>query len=668
MKALLTPPLIPAGDAENKFLNADLVQVIRSNEEAGAASVSGSLNRQACLGSKPYIVFLNEGDRIVQNGWLSRSLEKLESWKGVGAAVLTPFFQFRHTDEALLRNGMIDIRFRESSIDYFGRIENIEILAGRPIICRRHCFKNLSGFDGDLGPFFDLDLILRIRKKGWRVLCLADETLPRASVCVERLRRQNGFSHRRSRLFYVAKNFPARLPSLIHENVPLFSPEENPKAFQDALLLLKKIIRANDPGELSEPLPAACRRLAEILGERAVDQFLSDIEISQGYRKLSFGIYDHALQTPGGGQKYACTIASVLQDDYDITFISNKSVTIKKLQEWYGLDLGRCRLKIVKIPFFEKKGRDFIDQGLVTGAENPFDIIAEESRLHDIFMNVNMLTKVKPKSAVSVFLCHFPDSKKTRHFAVDQYTYMIANSRYTIEWLKKRWKMSPSVHVYPPVDMIAEPGVKERVILSVARFDATGSKKQIELVEAFERLRREAPAEVTAGWKLALAGGSYGRNPYLQRVRRKVGVNPHIELYENLPVDKLKALYAKAAIFWHACGLGTDVPERIEHFGMATVEAMQNGCVPVVINKGGQREIVEHGVSGFLFDDIDGLCDHTRRLMVDGDFLKEFSKKAFDRGKSFSREGFDAAIRAFFLGITQKHFNRSSEGDSQNAF
>ena len=36
-----------------------------------------------------------------------------------------------------------------------------------------------------------------------------------------------------------------------------------------------------------------------------------------------------------------------------------------------------------------------------------------------------------------------------------------------------------------------------------------------------------------------------------------------------------------------------------EHFGITTVEAMAAGCVPVVIDKADQREIVRHVTDGY---------------------------------------------------------------------
>jgi glycosyltransferase involved in cell wall biosynthesis len=70
------------------------------------------------------------------------------------------------------------------------------------------------------------------------------------------------------------------------------------------------------------------------------------------------------------------------------------------------------------------------------------------------------------------------------------------------------------------------------------------------------------------------------------------------------------------------------------------VEAMAAGCVPVVINKGGQSEIVEHEVSGFVWETLDELQYYTARL-IDDDILRlQMSGAARKRAQIFSRERF----------------------------
>ena len=86
-----------------------------------------------------------------------------------------------------------------------------------------------------------------------------------------------------------------------------------------------------------------------------------------------------------------------------------------------------------------------------------------------------------------------------------------------------------------------------------------------------------------------------------------------------LTLRELRSLFARASVYWHATGLGEDPelhPERMEHFGIATVEAMSAGAVPVAIGVAGQLEVFDDGVEGFHFHDLDEL------LKVDADGWK----------------------------------------------
>jgi len=80
----------------------------------------------------------------------------------------------------------------------------------------------------------------------------------------------------------------------------------------------------------------------------------------------------------------------------------------------------------------------------------------------------------------------------------------------------------------------------------------------------------------------------------------------------------------------------------VEHFGISTAEAMAAGCVPVVINKGGQPEIVEHGVNGFVWETLDELRNYTTRLINDDALRAKMSEAARKRAQVFRSESFVA--------------------------
>ncbi len=223
---------------------------------------------------------------------------------------------------------------------------------------------------------------------------------------------------------------------------------------------------------------------------------------------------------------------------------------------------------------------------------------------------------------------------------IASYDAVVSNSEFTRRWVQRYWGTDSTV-VYPPVTMQAR-GDKEKIILAVGRFfaaEAGHSKKQLEMVEAFRRLVDRG----LEGWTLHLVGGcSDVDRPYLEQVQAAAEGLP-IELHVDAPGDELRALYGKASIYWQATGLGEDPerdPDRLEHFGIATVEAMSAGAVPVVIGLAGQIEIVQPGVSGFHFATLDELVERTEAVVADDELRATLSQAAESRARDFSVEAF----------------------------
>ncbi|HEY8525560.1 MAG TPA: glycosyltransferase family 4 protein [Acidimicrobiales bacterium] len=234
---------------------------------------------------------------------------------------------------------------------------------------------------------------------------------------------------------------------------------------------------------------------------------------------------------------------------------------------------------------------------------------------------------------------------------VETYGAIVSNSEFTRHWVERWWECDSQV-VYPPVTM-HEGGAKEPVILSVGRFfaaDMGHSKKQLELVRAFRKLYEQG----VRGWTLHLVGGcSDDGRSYFDQVQREAAGYP-VELHPNASGQELEDLYRRASIYWHASGLGEDPerhPGRLEHFGITTAEAMSAGAVPVVIGLAGQLETVRHGVDGFHFQTLDGLCALTRRLIDDEALRRQMSASSAARARTFSIEAFERRLRAVIDGL-----------------
>jgi glycosyltransferase involved in cell wall biosynthesis len=72
------------------------------------------------------------------------------------------------------------------------------------------------------------------------------------------------------------------------------------------------------------------------------------------------------------------------------------------------------------------------------------------------------------------------------------------------------------------------------------------------------------------------------------------------------------------------------LPSEMESFGLAALEAMACGVVPVATRVGGVPELVTHGKDGFLeaVGDIPGQAARVWELLVDNDMFERMSRAA----------------------------------------
>lgn len=230
--------------------------------------------------------------------------------------------------------------------------------------------------------------------------------------------------------------------------------------------------------------------------------------------------------------------------------------------------------------------------------------------------------------------------------AVDTYDLLLANSHFTQRWIAQRLGRASEL-LYPPVQVGQfRPGAKRHQIISVGRFFVEGhSKKQLLMIERFKRLCDEG----LDGWEYHLVGGTRhdpAASGYLERCRA-AAVGYPIVFHPDAPLSTLARLYGESVLYWNATGYGEDPdvePDRFEHFGMTTVEAMAGGCVPLSYARAGQPEVIEQWHSGVLFETLDELGEATMRLIDDPHRLALMSEAAILRSGTFSYENFRTSL------------------------
>ena len=599
-------------------------------------------------------IVVSNNDATVDPGWVHGLLRVFETDKRIGAVQSKIFF----SDGRLINSVGVeevehfyfrDIGFEEEDSDRYGKSVERNYVTGGSVMFRRECLEEVGSWDESFIMFMeDVDYSVRCRDNGWKLWYSPHSILYHQyhgsssdALC--------DYFCTRNRFLFVAKHYPLELASCIPSS-HFFKREEYDLLCRSLLQALRTLYQLHGTNTVLQVLNSLRKCLPGYIGDVSAYTFFTQLEVVLDLRKIRVGIYDHAGHFAGGGQRYVAEMAAIMQQRYDVTYIFNREVNLKDYQEWFGIDLVESDVKVINIPFFDKKKVHTPNEHMVlTQNSNTFDVIARESINYDIFVNANMLGKVNPLSPVSIFVCHFPDQERGRFFQVEKYDHLVINGDYTGEWVDKRWQLRDRRRIYPPINMYnpeSSLDSKERIILSVARFELAGSKKQLELVQAYSELCKTYPRE-TSDWKLVLVGGSSEENTYLETVQKAARESDcAIEIKPNILVEEVKDLYRRAAIFWHACGLNESLPERVEHFGMTTVESMQNYCVPIVIDGGGQREIVVSEKSGFRFSNLEQLRDFTARLLIDDALLREMAQEAFERSKVFNHEVFTRSVES----------------------
>jgi len=248
---------------------------------------------------------------------------------------------------------------------------------------------------------------------------------------------------------------------------------------------------------------------------------------------------------------------------------------------------------------------------------------------------------------IPLFLVTYPANLEF----LDTYHKIITISEYSKKWLRKKWKRESDI-LYPPVDIDSfKVKTKKKIILSVGRFfPEHHNKKQLEMVRVFRQLIDENPEEMR-GYTLYLTGGVSRRAGHLEYVKKEMEESRGypVRVITNIEWRKLVEIFGSSFIFWHASGTGEDEeahPEKFEHFGITTVEAMAAGCIPVVIDKGGQKEIIKNGYNGFLFSSWEELKSRTLDIVNGKVDTGKIRKNASESCRRFSGERFEDELKS----------------------
>jgi glycosyltransferase involved in cell wall biosynthesis len=382
---------------------------------------------------------------------------------------------------------------------------------------------------------------------------------------------------------------------------------------------------------------------------------------------MRVAVYNLYWTTLGGGEQVAAAFAEhMVAAGHDVTLLGPDDVDHQIVKRRLGRDLSGCSWMRVT-------------DDLEASA-------ASESA--DLFINCTYLSSAIPKSPLSIYYVHFPGvpptprqrllasganlghrlldasgrlpapvagvrdglARRRRDLSwVGMYSRIAANSEFTARWVERLWGTAAEI-LYPPVSPSARTDQDGTAVLSIGRFFDRSfghCKKQDVLVDAWSEW--ESSGGPPSGWRLRLLGGAdaASRDYVLDLRRRTIETRASVEV--NVERQVITDALATSAIFWHAGGFGEDPdrhPDRFEHFGIAVVEAMAAGCVPVVYGAAGPAEIVSDGVDGFHWTTVPGLITATRRLIDEPELRARMSAAAIARAGEFSFAAFGQRLKS----------------------
>ena len=351
-------------------------------------------------------------------------------------------------------------------------------------------------------------------------------------------------------------------------------------------------------------------------------------------------LYDPYELIPGGGERVLFELASVLVDA-----IGAKNVRIATPHRYSDL-----RTEQLSHTFGVN----------VTGGSTTLEDLQSNPPDMTVVLGNEVVPPIPGCGRYNIYVCQFPfhaDISYIRSHAEyvstfdEIWVYSNFVRRYVNGHLRLLGLRSPAVRViYPPATIPRPdklPAWGDRAaLMTVGRFFKGGHNKRQDVVieiarQLADRFDRSVPL-VVAG---SLHASAASRERFNELQVMAEGLN--CQFYPNVSRERLIGLYANASVLVHAAGYGIDqlaFPERLEHFGIAPIEAASVGCIPVVFAAGGPLEVMDLLGSPTTFRSVPEAVERINGLFSDCAGAESLSRQLMERSELFSRQVFAARV------------------------
>lgn len=308
------------------------------------------------------------------------------------------------------------------------------------------------------------------------------------------------------------------------------------------------------------------------------------------FKNIKVGIFHPTLNLCGGAEWVAINIINSLRNEgYQTVVLTNEKIDHEKIKKLFGkrilcdsnivfpleffnsTDLHNVYTDCLRALLLKSKCDVLIDtqsNALLTGANLTYIHFPFFGRLNGIGLGMFKRSY------------YFPYRLYERQRARSLKQYIFSNSNFTANAVKK-FVGTCSFVLYPPASelLYASPNEtqdREDIVVSIARISPF---KRLTIIPRIARLTDNKIQFIIIGLKES----QQTYNQILESIKDNK-VSDRVKILTDVPRESLLSLLRKSKIFLH--------PAISEHFGVVVAEAMASGCIPIVHDSGGPRELV----------------------------------------------------------------------------
>jgi len=351
------------------------------------------------------------------------------------------------------------------------------------------------------------------------------------------------------------------------------------------------------------------------------------------------------LSVKGGGERVAIhSIKEALREGHEV-YLACEEFDGHEFEDFFGVQgLFKDVRMLAYPPFRPAVQRLVLYQRLIYHQLRLRKILSQNPKF-DVVLNTADVANQPATKSHTVQYCYFPEyfshlesnsvhglwetyylpARVFYRSRVSRIEQLLAVSNFTRSFVRKRWNCE-STTLYPPcpIDLYQDlKGPKEDLVITIGRI---APEKRMEV---FLEIARRLPS-----LRFAIIGSvAPDHEPYFQRLQARAPVNASFII---APLRKVRDIIGRAKVYVHSA--------QNEHFGIAIVEAMAAGCVPVVNDSGGPREIVTSDV-GRRWKTLEEAVHQISALAKDEALRRKLSSAAASSSKQYGPEAFESGLR-----------------------